>query len=565
MKGQLCVPLVLCALVVNVGVGNSEKLLRKPVAEVRAVSIEAGSLNWVFVDSMNNCSSMASNMIKPLVYDPYSGTVAIIHGAHSGYGMGSGQVWYNISTDEAAAWSRISELNAGNPTFARHPSATIAYLSDLFCWSAPQINPSAFGYIIFGVDILGAGAPYAVTESSDISGDNTRIVAADDDHYIWWLAQTNQGTFHLWRTEDYVTVDEFDPWPANDFDSLGHDIGLAYRNGVLYLGVFSTFPGDSGAVFNVAYSASTDRGTTWSAWNGPNIGIGDWRTLPGIAGTAYTDWHPKNSFDMVVDANGHVHFFGIVVDDVGAPTDLAVVEIFQTESGWSGDVVSDGLSSTTRTDYGGVDQMGYHVSSAISLDGYVMAVTWLSAPAEGDSIPDIYGSARSTYLPGSWNGENLTNTPDLAELLVHLAPTMQAEGFGLYRMFFTRVYECASDSYPPDCAACAHIHVASKLLGYIIEDVSERVGIPLYYNLDQNHPNPFNPQTEIGFEIRDLGFVSLKIYDLLGREIATLVNEELAPGTYTRQWDASGYPSSVYFYRLSTSNFVQTKKLVLLR
>ena len=89
--------------------------------------------------------------------------------------------------------------------------------------------------------------------------------------------------------------------------------------------------------------------------------------------------------------------------------------------------------------------------------------------------------------------------------------------------------------------------------------------LPRDFALEQNYPNPFNPQTEIQFVIRHSSVVNLSIHDLLGREIATLVNEKKAPGTYKVSWDASGFASGVYFYRLSTTGFTQTKKLVLLR
>lgn len=61
------------------------------------------------------------------------------------------------------------------------------------------------------------------------------------------------------------------------------------------------------------------------------------------------------------------------------------------------------------------------------------------------------------------------------------------------------------------------------------------------------------------------GFVTIAIYDLLGREVTTLVNEQLKPGTYEVEWDAGNYPSGVYFYRLSSENFSMTKKLILLK
>jgi hypothetical protein len=82
---------------------------------------------------------------------------------------------------------------------------------------------------------------------------------------------------------------------------------------------------------------------------------------------------------------------------------------------------------------------------------------------------------------------------------------------------------------------------------------------------EQNYPNPFNPMTNLQFSIVNRQLTILKVYDLLGREVATLVNEVRQPGTYTAHWDASGVASGVYIYRLSAGNFVQCKKLLLLR
>jgi hypothetical protein len=91
-------------------------------------------------------------------------------------------------------------------------------------------------------------------------------------------------------------------------------------------------------------------------------------------------------------------------------------------------------------------------------------------------------------------------------------------------------------------------------------------GIPKQFSLLQNYPNPFNPSTTIRFAIPNVGAtrrVALTVHDALGREITTLVNEELAPGTYEASWDASNYPSGVYFYKLSANGFTQTRKMVL--
>ncbi|MGE5847034.1 MAG: T9SS type A sorting domain-containing protein [Ignavibacteria bacterium] len=81
--------------------------------------------------------------------------------------------------------------------------------------------------------------------------------------------------------------------------------------------------------------------------------------------------------------------------------------------------------------------------------------------------------------------------------------------------------------------------------------------------LFQNHPNPFNPITHFGFRIANFGFVSLKIYDLLGNEVAVLVNEEKPAGIYKIKFDGSSLSSGVYFYTISTGNLKQSKKMIL--
>jgi len=88
---------------------------------------------------------------------------------------------------------------------------------------------------------------------------------------------------------------------------------------------------------------------------------------------------------------------------------------------------------------------------------------------------------------------------------------------------------------------------------------------PNKFSLSQNYPNPFNPQTKIKFAVPKSSFTKLIIYDLLGREVETLVNEELKPGTYEADWDGSNYSSGVYFYKIISGDFVEIKKMVLMK
>jgi hypothetical protein len=96
-----------------------------------------------------------------------------------------------------------------------------------------------------------------------------------------------------------------------------------------------------------------------------------------------------------------------------------------------------------------------------------------------------------------------------------------------------------------------------------VDEVSDE--IPVRTELFQNYPNPFNPTTTIGFKVQGSGSVVLKVFDILGKEVATLVNEELRSGSYSRTFDGSGLASGVYFYRLEAGSFSQTRRLLLLK
>ncbi len=110
-----------------------------------------------------------------------------------------------------------------------------------------------------------------------------------------------------------------------------------------------------------------------------------------------------------------------------------------------------------------------------------------------------------------------------------------------------------------------------RSLKEIIGIINYSSAIPKEFSIKQNYPNPFNPSTSIKFDLPPFtkgeagGFIILKIYNVLGKEVATLVNRQLQPGSYEVTWDASNFPSGVYFYKLQTENYSETKKMILLK
>jgi hypothetical protein len=88
---------------------------------------------------------------------------------------------------------------------------------------------------------------------------------------------------------------------------------------------------------------------------------------------------------------------------------------------------------------------------------------------------------------------------------------------------------------------------------------------PTKYSLSQNYPNPFNSTSNLKFQIVNTGDVRLIVYDIMGKEVQTLVNERLQPGTYETSFDGSALNSGVYFYKLVTGGFTETKKMLMIK
>jgi photosystem II stability/assembly factor-like uncharacterized protein/N-acetylneuraminic acid mutarotase len=112
--------------------------------------------------------------------------------------------------------------------------------------------------------------------------------------------------------------------------------------------------------------------------------------------------------------------------------------------------------------------------------------------------------------------------------------------------------------------------VGSGVYKYSIDSVTVDVApnpiiVPTRYRLEQNYPNPFNPSTVIGYSLPVNGFVLLKVYNVLGQEVATLVDEVKQSGIYSITWNAKNHPGGVYVYRMTANDFIETKKLILIK
>jgi photosystem II stability/assembly factor-like uncharacterized protein len=311
---------------------------------------------------------------------------------------------------------------------------------------------------------------------------------------------------------------------------------------------------------------TTDGGTTWTPIaNPPSANENEFGVF--------------NSFYFYDNLHG---WFG-----TGDPVQLATGgRVFRTIDGgntWTG------FASGNTTFVFGVcfisPMVGIRTSSfppflARSIDG---GQTW--APVDNLPVADIQGLFPATVVNTAslhqlWvQGDAGPNRAQFFLTSIDGGVTWQEQSAsdlsgGLVNHMSAASFGASSDSV--QAWAVTSIPGADTLLGGHILSYRDRIGIttsvqerhshlPAAFALLQNYPNPFNPTTKIAFRIAELGWVSLKVYDVMGREVATLVNEKKQPGNYEINFDASGLKSGVYFYKMRAGDFVEARKFVALK
>jgi hypothetical protein len=177
----------------------------------------------------------------------------------------------------------------------------------------------------------------------------------------------------------------------------------------------------------------------------------------------------------------------------------------------------------------------------------VLVLKWQSDFQTLDSIAGLKVTAAGNHLLNS------TDSANFAEAQFNLSYAKSDEGGGVHNHLYSIALLNAA------------ISKSDKILTGIASDNFK----PLTFSLSQNYPNPFNPSTKINFTIPQSGYVTLKVYDMVGREIATLVNGNKNEGMYSIDFNATiaarGLSSGIYIYQLKEGNYIQTRKMVLLK
>ena len=182
-------------------------------------------------------------------------------------------------------------------------------------------------------------------------------------------------------------------------------------------------------------------------------------------------------------------------------------------------------------------------------------------------------TVRYSDVQGGWVGEGNINLDPLftaGDSMFHLTDASPCVNSGIDALEINGQWHyCPSEDFEGDerpfPGTVADMGADETPFPMVGIDPQPFAGIPTVYKLEQNYPNPFNPATTIEFALPKANFVTLKIYDVTGAAIATLVSEQLPAGSYQYQWDARGLASGVYIYRMETDDFTQSRKMLLIR
>ena len=280
-----------------------------------------------------------------------------------------------------------------------------------------------------------------------------------------------------------------------------------------------------------------------SQWNYATVmynsaGTQQWVKLYYQPGGHY--WSNEYAYSVAVDGSANAYVTGASTNSPG-PFDYAYCTIKYTSTG--------GVQWIARYDNPGVfDDNAYSIAADNSGNVYVTGESGTSG-AGFDYATIKYNTSGAEQWVQRYNGP--ANDSDAAYKVIidgsgNVYVTGWSRGIGTGYDFATIKY--------------------SQMVG--IQPISNE--IPNSFSLSQNYPNPFNPSTKIRFDIPPLEgdrgrMVRLIIYDILGREIAVIVNEQLSPGTYEVEWGASNYPSGVYMYKLVSDDFTETKKMIFIK
>ena len=492
---------------------------------------------------------------------------------------------YYFSSNRGITWDFLGDV----PIVERSGFVTITGLSD---GSALIANHSAagggstrtqvFADIFPGLGVFrrldpGTGghspAPIwpRVVATSNIINTNKFVVLAssqgDSGFYNIGTSLTEPGSFIGWTGYNATNAENYAVARGED-----GRIGIAYViNDII-------FPSDAGDIY---FMESTNHGTTFTTplkifdadFSATGDSLGALRALSLV----YQNNKPKTAFSIVKRNPGPGSYFPLFPNKVmfwsttlpGSDPNRSIVVADQNNVWMPQDSLHEGVNDVLCPFDRPV--IGVSADKTALFYAFMVITNRYGAPVDSTNFRAVYFTA-SIDSGASW-GRPVRITP-VSPVMDWTYPSITPISDADSNYYYVNMI-IQKDTIPgsyvlgavngPSLAQQMFVRIKVSRDSIIAGKKNISNELPNDYKLYQNYPNPFNPITNIKFDLSKSLHAKLIVYDMLGKELATLVNEKLSAGSYVVEWNGSGYPSGVYFYRLETEDFNETKKMVLLK
>ncbi len=598
-----------------------EREVTRPPLKARSSSAPEVTAGQVWIGKMWNGYTSLNRNSNQISYDPASNTLATIYrrGYPDRQNVRSGELTVNISTDNGNTWNgesptiNVGTENINNQLAARHPSIVLLNPTEspdrndvtlAAAWA--QLKPSgSFGEVPYASGPLngpftknkwGPTPPeYAspVTPVVDLTtGKMFSLVLGIDpstgndfgEHYM--VISTDKGVTWNINLNNPVLTEPV----AGNLEIYTPTIDISPDGKTLVI-AFIALKTDQGRFFindvlhRIGFIKSTDGGSTWS--QPETIPITALSLVNVELNKSIANFFP--SLAVAVDAKGKEHFLVSLSSDTFYPLDSTYVgeitkgtsdwEFFGLDyinNAWVRRFLSPGVPPNPQTTFLLYNEHEF----AKSIDGNKLYAKWVDpdsnfvtaprghpSPVARDTIHNIYMSAKdirsNTEATRGWifPAIKVTDTKTVDEKLTKMAPWVG--GDGKLHIIFTVFGEGDAGPDTDDLAEANIYFVSGVSINVAVSTGKEN--LPSEFTLDQNYPNPFNPGTQINFSLSSSANARLRVFNLLGQEVATLVDRFMEAGQHTVNFNGAHLPSGIYTYRLESGGNVATQKMLLLK
>jgi hypothetical protein len=427
-------------------------------------------------------------------------------------GAGNWNIFYKRSTDRGLTWSNNVNLSNNDSSIAYNPAIAVSGSYVHVVWYNKQDGNFEEQYTRSTDGGITWNSKIRLAYNTDISLHRSIAASGSNVHFVWFNNRDDKYDIYYKNS-----IDGGDTW--SDDVQLTNTASAYYNPAVAISGsvVHVAWQDFTDGNWEIYYKCSTDGGINWGA------------------DTRLTNNSAISNFPTLAVSGSFVHLAWVDYRDGGC--NIYYKHSINGGANWDSDTC---LS----------DNNYQNIYPSLAVNGSDVHLTFQRLIATNYEI--IYNISNNDGI--KWGTDlQLTNNPSRSSV-----PSIAVSGSNVHVIF--------RDDRDGNSNIYYKRYIATSIAKIVAAAKREQEqGIPTVFQLRQNHPNPFNPTTTISYQIPIAGYVSLKVYDVAGREVVNLVNEFQQPGNFVKTLYGTSLPSGIYFCKMRVGNFTDTKKMILLK